>query len=457
MAAIHTVSEITERIKSSLEREFPSLWVQGQVSNLARPSSGHVYFTLKDQDAALTVVWFRGSQARAEGIDPLTGEVFTGLGAANLADGKEVLCRGRLTVFAPRGAYQLVAEAVQDVGLGRLHMEFEALKKRYQAKGYFDSDRKRDIARNPRRVALVTAPGSAAYHDFLRLAGERGLGGEIRVFPTMVQGAEAPAKIARALEQANAEARAQVIVLIRGGGSLEDLWAFNTEPVAEAVFASRLPVLAGIGHEVDVTIADMVADTRAATPSHAAQLLFEERDTLAQAVDGLDIALGQAALRRLQRQEARLEQLQRALQWLSPLGRLRRSSERLGQLAGRLESAWGWQLRSREAGLRELESRLRRCFGPERLQQKGGVLGALESRLQQGLHRHLVHCEAALDRQALKLEALDPERPLRQGYGLVRVRRTGRYLRSVSEVRPGEGLDIRVQDGEIGVIVEDDT
>lgn len=462
MANIYTVSELTAQVKRSLEQDFPGLWVKGQVSNLARPSSGHVYFTLKDADSALSVVWFRGSQARAEGVDPVTGEVFAGAaGAASLADGKEVLCRGRLSVYAQRGVYQLIAESVQDVGLGRLHLEFEALKKRYLAKGYFDSERKRRVPRNPRRIALVAAPGSAAIRDFLRLTAERGLGGEIRVFASLVQGEDAPAQIARALDLANEDRAgesdwAQVVVLIRGGGSLEDLWAFNTEPVAEAVYRSRVPVVCGVGHEVDVSIADMVADLRAATPSHAAQLLFEERETLAQGVDGLELALTREWTRRLQQAETRLQQLQRALHYLSPLGRVRRSSERLADLAGRLHKSWTWSLRNRHAALAELESRLVRAVAPQTFERRQQGLAALEARLQQAGERLLDRREAGLDRLALKLEALDPQRPLRRGYGLVRSRETGRLVRGVADVRPGQKLDIRVSDGEIGAVVAHD-
>lgn len=459
MTTIFTVSELTARVKRNLEQEFPSVWVQGQVSNFSRPSSGHVYFTLKDEQAALNVVWFRGSQVRAESFDPLTGEVFevgaagTG-GAYGLADGKEVLCGGRLTVYPPRGVYQLVAEMVQDVGLGRLYMEFEALKRRFAAKGYFDRERKRPVPRNPGRVALIAAPGSAALRDFLRLAGERGHGGEIRVYPTLVQGEQAPEQIAKALDLANEQAWAEVAVLIRGGGSLEDLWAYNTEPVAEAVYRSRLPVVAGVGHEVDVSIADMVADLRAATPSHAAQLLYEERETLIQALDGREIALDKAWSRILQGAWARLEHLQRALVWLSPAGRMQRASERLGDLARRLETGWAWKVRGGETRLRELHDRLGRLFGPEKLAAREGELETLQGRLFKASLRTMERREAGLDRLHLKLDALDPEGPLRRGYSVVRLRATGSCLHSVREARPGDELDIHVQDGTVGAVVE---
>ena len=457
MPEIYTVSELTALVKRCLEKEFPSVWVKGQISNLSRPSSGHVYFTLKDAHSSCNVVWFRSSRIRSQGFDPLTGEVFesgASQSADALADGKEVLCGGRLTVYPPRGVYQLVADMVQEVGVGRLFLEFEALKRRFAAKGYFDQERKRPIPRNPGHVALVAAPDSAAVQDFLRISRERGYGGAIRIYPTLVQGGEAPAQIAAALRLANEHAWADVAVMIRGGGSMEDLWAFNAEEVAEAVFQSALPVVAGIGHEVDISIADLVADMRAATPSHAAQLLYEEREPLMQLVDGKEIALAKAWARIEQNARLKLDHLQRALEWRSPLQRVRRALELLAQLHIRLNKNAGWLLRDREAALEQWRGRLQRAWGHERLQEKDRLLQVLTDRFQLAARRQLSRQEALLDRLALKLNASDPERPLTKGYGLVRVRATGRYVRNVAEVSCGEELDIRVRDGTIGARVE---
>ncbi len=468
MADIYSVTALTALIKNNLEQGFPFLWVRGQVSNLARPGSGHVYFSLKDENALINVVWFKASQARGsgggsarDGFDPLTGEVFdtephAGAHAAGrLENGQEVLCGGRISVYPPRGQYQLIAEMVQDVGLGRLYLEFEALKRGYAEKGWFAQERKRPVPRNPVRVAVVSAPGSAAVRDFLRLTAERGLGGEVRIYPTLVQGEEAPARIAQAMELANADAWGEVLVLIRGGGSLEDLWAFNTAPVAEAVFASRLPVLAGIGHEVDTSIADMIADLRAATPSHAAQLLFEERETLEQTLDRGETALLRAWTRKLEQAAARLEHCARALAWFSPTQRLERALERFAGLDQRLERAQAWRLRQGEARLVELENRLARAFGPERFSILGRDLDSLEARLGQAVDRRLERAGACLDRLGFGLEALDPARPLARGYALVRERESGRRLRGVRDAAPGDLLDISLRDGVLGAEVRD--
>ena len=288
---ILTVRALTEQLRRSLEGRFPFVWVRGEVSNLSRPGSGHIYFSLKDQDAQLQCVWFRGQQRQAEqgrAFDPLTGEVFDTPRPSPLEllrNGLDLLCAGRVSVYAPRGQYQLLVELVQPTGQGLLAQAFEERKRKLAEAGYFSQERKRPLPWNPQRVALITSPSGAAIHDFLELARNRGCGAEIRLFPASVQGEEAAPEIIRALDEINARGWAQVIVLIRGGGSLEDLWAFNEEAVAEAVFCSRLPVLAGIGHEVDVTLADLTADLRAATPSHAAQLLWPLRAELRQRLD----------------------------------------------------------------------------------------------------------------------------------------------------------------------------
>ncbi|THB68352.1 MAG: exodeoxyribonuclease VII large subunit [Desulfovibrio sp.] len=461
---IYSVREITERIQGLLEDEFPFIWVRGEVGGLSRPASGHVYFSLKDADATLAAVWFKRSRMRREsGIDPLTGEVMLG-GAGGLVDpadvlaeGQEVLCGGRITVYPPRGAYQLRVELVQDMGEGRLHLEFEALKQKFAALGYFDMERKRSLPHNPLRVAVVTAPTGAAIRDFLRLAGERGFGSHIRIYPTLVQGDSAEQQIADAIKLANEQDWAQVIVLIRGGGSLEDLWAFNTEGVAEAVFSSTIPVLAGVGHEVDVSIADMVADLRAATPSHAAQLLWPERFVLEQEVDGLDMGLARAMWRILDRGEERLSGLEHSLRLLSPSKGLDYLQERLEQAGERLGRAMAGLLQ-RKTSAWEGQARLfARAFGPWAVESRANDVEILAKQLTRAGGQRLRDTEREFEKLALRLEAANPEAPLERGYSLVRSKDTGKLVKSIREVAPGQGLDIRVRDGDIAAEVTDTT
>lgn len=456
MSRVFTVRELTRAIRDAIEGGFPYVWVQGQVSNLSRPSSGHLYFTLKDEEAALNCVWFRGSQRDAETFDPLTGEVFEdgprpGL-SRTVRNGQELLCAGRLTVYAPRGGYQLVVEMAQDAGLGRLHLAFEELKRRLSAKGYFAVERKRPLPRSPRRVAVVTAPRGAAIHDFLRIAGERGVGCEIRIHPVPVQGAEAPPRIAAAISEAGRLGWAEVIVVIRGGGSLEDLWAFNDEAVADAIYASPVPVLAGVGHEVDFTMADMTADVRAATPSHAAQLLWRERREFVQGLDELEMRLSRAFDRAFTTGEGRLAALERALGWLSPVRALDRYDERFAESASRLARAWeaGYRLRSQR--VEKLVAALRHSFGPEALEKRQARLQTLHASLIHAGQTQLNTVERRVENLGVLLAALDPEAPLQRGYSLVRCP-DGRFLKSIREAAPGQRLDIVLHDGEVGTVV----
>lgn len=475
---ILSVRALTERLRRTLETRYPFVWVRGEVSNLSRPASGHVYFSLKDAEAQLQCVWFRSRRRETRNFDPLTGEVFEGgrpSPLAALANGRELLCAGRVSVYAPRGQYQLVVEFVQPAGAGLLAQAFEERKRQLAQAGYFAQERKRKLPWNPRRVALLTSPGGAAIHDFLELARARGCAAQIRLFPVSVQGERAVPEIVAAMEEANAQGWAEVIVLIRGGGSLEDLWAFNEPPVAEAIFRSRLPVLAGIGHEVDVSLADLTADQRAATPSHAAQLLWPLRAELRQGLDDLEMALDRAMALRLEREAYALDTLARGLAWVSPVRRLERLGERLSLLDAALSAGtrrwWGEKARH----LEDLERRRRSAFTQETLQ--GGALrldmltralsrlvcqriavaatalSGLEERLGRAIADVLGARAVALERLELTLAARDPLEPLARGYALL-FREDGVPARSVADFAPGDRVRARLVDGVIDARVE---
>lgn len=450
MSRIFTVRELTDAIKRTLEGAYPFVWVKGQVTNLTRAASGHVYFSMKDADATLSCVWFKGAQRGEESFDPLTGEVYESGPRPSLAqtmqEGMEVMCAGRLNVYPPRGAYQLVVEIAQDAGLGQLYLEFEELKRTLAAKGYFDAQRKRTLPYHPARVAVITAPSGAAVQDFLRIAGERGWGAQIRIYPSLVQGEAAPQQIVQALETANAHGWADVIALVRGGGSIEDLWAFNDVRVAESVYASAIPVISGVGHEVDVTIADLVADVRAATPSHAAQLLWPERATLMQAVDECEMRLTRRWDAGIRDREALLASMVRGLTWLSPARQVQRLDERFGDLVQRLVRALDAKLERTQEAVQAYSERLGRAFGPDTLRQRQQQVVAMAERLQWAGEKSLVRKETTFEHLAVHLAALDPMRPLERGYSLVR-RSDGTFLRSMAETSVGEALEITVRDG----------
>ena len=478
---IQSVRQLTEQLRRTVERHFPFVWVRGEAGDVSRPASGHFYFTVKDAEAQLQCVWFRQQQRQRGSFDPLTGEVFETPPPAPeelLRQGAGLICAGHVGIYAPRGQYQLVVELVQPAGQGGLAQAFEERKRRLAALGYFAQERKRRLPWDPARVALITSPHGAAIHDFWRLAAQRGQAAHIRLYPVAVQGEGAAPSIVRALETANAHALLpdgpQVIVLIRGGGSLEDLWAFNEQEVAEAVYRSRLPVLAGIGHEVDVTLADLTADVRAATPSHAAQLLWPSRQELLQLLDDQEAALSRGMRRRLERQELLLGHLARLLRAHAPQRQLERleSARRRLSLA-MLRAVWE-MLGRRQRQADHLAQMLRSFWNPARLAAAARETGALEERLRAALPRLLLQrqqellwaeqrlltggrqcverAETRRERLALRLAACDPLGPLERGYALVADSR-GALIRSVRQAQAGQDLRIRLQDGSLGVTV----
>ncbi|MGH7267157.1 MAG: exodeoxyribonuclease VII large subunit, partial [Candidatus Rokuibacteriota bacterium] len=316
-----TVTELTAALKDTLESRFGGLWVEGEISNLRVQASGHVYFTLKDDGAQIRAVLFR-SRARRLRFEP--------------GDGLHVLAFANLDVYAPRGEYQLVCEILEPKGLGALQLAFEQLKRRLHAEGLFDPGRKRPLPPFPRRVGLVTSPTGAAVRDFLRVLTRRFAGVHVVVSPVRVQGETAAAEIAQALQELNRLGGFDVLVVARGGGSLEDLWAFNEEVVARAIAASKIPVVSAVGHEIDVTIADFVADLRAPTPSAAAELLVREKAQLVAQVTSLGERLCRGLRRGLSRLAERLAALERRRVLTDPPRPLRDWHRRVDDLALRL-------------------------------------------------------------------------------------------------------------------------
>lgn len=435
MTHVFTVSQLTRAVQEVVEAEFPFVWIQGQVGGVSRPGSGHIYFALKDELATLQVVWFRSNQSPAMNTP-----------ARGLQTGMDVLCAGRLTVYPPKGAYQLVAELVQDQGVGRLHLELEALKSKLSKEGLFASEHKQPLPSCPRRIAVVTAPGSAALKDFLHLSSGRGYAGEIVIYPTLVQGEGAADNVVAALEEANLEEWAEVIVLIRGGGSLEDLWTFNTEAVARAVFHSAIPVVTGIGHELDLTIADMAADARASTPSHAAQLVWPERAALQNRLQELEVSMQKAWQGFFHRRSQSLLLLQRALGWLSPQSSLKQAGWRLASLRERLERSAKRLAQTKTKALDAEMLRLGRCFSPQSWKRREERIQGLETRLEHGGARLLREKESRLDRLQSRLQAMDPSWPLTKGYALVTLARDGSVLRQSGQVAPGDCLRIQLRE-----------
>jgi exodeoxyribonuclease VII large subunit len=388
-----TVSMLTGMVKRTLEQDFSGVRVIGEVSSVSRPSSGHVYFDLKDDNGKFPAVLWKSNASRL---------VF------ELQNGMSVRVRGDVTIYAPQGKYQLSVRTVEPNGIGALDLAFRQLREKLQREGLFDSSRKRPIPRFPRRIVVVTSPTGAAVRDFLQIANRRWQASEILIAPSRVQGSGAALEIAEAIALANQVADADLIIVTRGGGSLEDLWAFNEEIVARAIYSSRLPVVSAVGHEVDFSIADFVADLRVATPSEAAERCMPHADELRAALDAH--ANRMAAGLRLQTASARV---------------------RIDRLGDRL-------IRGVEEHLKDSRHRL----------------DILTERAKCAIHAEIDNRKHLLATHAARLDALSPLGVLARGYSLTTTESAGRLVRRCSDVAPGDLIRTRTAEGAIVSRVE---
>jgi len=392
---IWTVGDLTHYIQDLLEGdpELQDVRLRGEISNLTRAASGHLYFTLKDAEAAIGCVMWRSAAGRL---------------AWQPEHGAAAVARGRISVYLPRGNYQLVVDDLQPAGLGDLHARFEALRDRLKAEGLLDAERKQPLPQFPRLLGVVTSPQAAALRDVLNVLRRRYPLASVLLAPTLVQGDQAPPQIVAALQALDARDDVDLVLLVRGGGSLEELWAFNDERVARAIAACRHPVVSGVGHETDFTIADFVADLRAPTPSAAAELAVPDQAELRQYIGAWAEQLEGSIERRLFQMRQALEQQQRALQRLSPRAQIESYRQQVDDLSRRVVQALAHGQALRRSGLAGLGARL---------------------------------------------AALSPQATLARGYAIVRQTGTGAVVRSVGQVRAGDDLAVRVQDGEFEAVV----
>jgi exodeoxyribonuclease VII large subunit len=490
---ILSVTRLNEAVRDLLEQRFLAVWVEGEISNLAQPGSGHLYFTLKDEGAQIRAAMFRG-QARLLRFTPKQGQ--------------KVLVRARLSLYVPRGDYQLIVEHMEEAGLGALQRAFEQLRQKLLLEGLFEAERKRELPAFPKHLAVITSPTGAAIRDILSVLRRRFPGLPVTIIPVPVQGTESAPAIVRAITLANSRPEFDVLLLSRGGGSLEDLWAFNEEIVARAIAGSRLPVITGVGHEVDFTIADFVADVRAPTPSAAAELLSPNSDELLEAFRGYGVLLENAMRRRLQGQRQqlthllarlrhpgrRIEDLQQKLDGLeqrlhraweqflhrrqtqvahlyrqmqahSPGQRLREYRLRLQHLQqrqqelvqqrllrdrhkldeARLHRAMDQLLQGWQTRLRELQSRLQAQNPAARLREYQLRLGHLQERQHQLIHQRLERSRQRLELLAQRANSVSPLATLARGYAIIE--HDGHIVRAAQELRPGDSLRARLGQG----------
>ena len=429
-----SVSEIVRIVARSLESLFDALWVEGEVSNLKTPVSGHLYFTLKDARSQLSVVMFRSAAQRLN---------------FRVKDGQKLRCLGRLAVYEAQGRFQLTAESAEPAGVGALQLAFERLKARLSAEGLFDEGHKKPLPLLPRSIAIVTSKTGAALRDVIRVLDGR-YPTHLIVCPTTVQGKEAAMEIVSALRRAD-RLRADLIIVGRGGGSIEDLWAFNTEPVARAIFKAKTPVISAVGHEVDLTISDLVADRRAPTPSAAAEIAVPEMRELTKRVFDLRRRLHRAQLQNLRHQALRLERLRGTV--VASRRLLDRGRLRLDELHQQARAAIGLRLgRARQEldgarlGLRDHQPRARLARRRADLQK---IIERLTTQIEYAVERK----RAQLGEFAALLDAMSPLSVLARGYSVVFDER-GRVIRRASDVALGDRLRLRLERGELGCRVD---
>jgi exodeoxyribonuclease VII large subunit len=428
---IWPVRELVGQVRELVEQEYGDVWVEGEISNFRPAPSGHVYFTLKDADAQLPVVLFR-RQAMLLRFRP--------------EDGLHVLVRGRVSVYEQRGQMQLVAETMEPVGAGSLQLAFEQLKARLKAEGLFDLERKRPLPGFPRTVGIVTSPTGAVIRDFLNIVARRHSGLSVLVCPVSVQGDSAPAEVEAAINELNTSGLVDVIVIARGGGSLEDLAAFNSERVARAIAASRLPVLSAIGHETDFTIADFVADLRAPTPSAAAELITEAQHKIAERVAEQSHRLEHAARFQLLQARQRFSRLpvSRAEGRVNSL--LHRLAQRLDDSSLRMEAVVTGQFRQHQRNVAGLTAAVLRHDPRQGLAQARERLTDERTRLVHSMERMMHESAAHLRSLHARLHSLSPLAVLERGYALV-LTATGGVVRSTLQIAPGDKVVTRLSDG----------
>jgi exodeoxyribonuclease VII large subunit len=434
---VFSVSELNAAIRAVLDAEFQDVWVTGEISGLKLAASGHYYFTLKERDAQVRCVAFRSAH-RFWKFKP--------------QDGLAVLARGRIDVYEARGEYQLLVELLEPQGLGALQLAFEQLKKKLAAEGLFAAERKRPLPRFPRRIGIVTSPRGAAIADMVQILSRRFPGLHVRLFPALVQGPGSAEEVVRGIEYFSRTAWPDLIIVGRGGGSLEDLWTFNEEAVARAIAACRVPVVSAVGHETDVTIADYVADLRAPTPSAAAEMVVPTRDDL---LDRLAAARGKAVqgLRyRLAMLERRLRQqgIDRALSVLHR--RVGRHLQRIDEQEYRMRERIRVAIDGRERSRRALEIRLRRFDVRPRLAADRRRMEAAHTAALQTMRTRLERRRSRLEQLAAKLSQLSPLRILERGYAIVS--NEAGIVKDAAEAPAGSAVHVRLAKGALDAVVK---
>lgn len=434
---IFSVSQLNRQARQLLETHLPLLWVEGELSNVSTPSSGHWYFTLKDDQAQVRCCMFRNRNTLVR-FKPQQGQ--------------HVLLRARVSLYEGRGDYQIIAEHMEEAGSGALQRAFDELKHRLSQEGLFNEAHKKVLPAIPQHIGVITSPTGAAIRDVLSVLERRFPGIPVTVIPVAVQGKESAPQIVKAIDLANRAGLFDVLLLTRGGGSMEDLWSFNEEIVARAIFNSELPIVSAVGHEVDFTIADFVADLRAPTPSAAAELLVPDADDWLDKFIGFEVLLEESMRRRLQQWQRHLHNLRQRLR--HPRERLEQQSQRLDNLELRLKNQIKTLLGDYKNRLQQLQIRQQAQHPQVRLQQLNERVTGCHNRLQTAQFRLIERKQKALGEAARMLNTLSPLNTLERGYALVTDEQTQKVITRSDQVMPGTTVNTRVAQGEFVCRVE---
>ncbi|MFT7410001.1 MAG: exodeoxyribonuclease VII large subunit [Oleispira sp.] len=432
---VFTVTQLNQRAKQLLEITFSSIKVEGEISNLSRPSSGHWYFTLKDKGAQVRCAMFRSRTAQVK-FQPKEGD--------------QIVVRGKVSLYENRGDYQLIVDAMKPTGEGQLQQAFIQLKQKLGAEGLFATESKQTLPSQIKRIAVITSPTGAAIHDILTVLKRRFPAIEVDIYPVQVQGKEAAQQIIWSINQANADGRVDVIIAGRGGGSIEDLWCFNDENLARTIFHSRLPVVSAVGHEVDFTIADFVADVRAPTPSAAAEMLSPDQKDYWQRLVVLTGQLEKSIKQQLQNKQWQLQGAQRGLQ--HPGDKLAQYAQTLDMLELRMQQSQKNRLNALQKRLTNSQQKLQQQSPANTLQKFQTQLNYLQQRLTSGINQTIINNKERLKQHALLLNAVSPLQTLSRGYAILQTE-SDVVIRDSHEVKKGDLVSARIGRGKLSLIV----
>jgi len=433
---IYSVSRLNQEVQKLLESGFGTLWLEGELSNFSRPASGHFYFTLKDSRSQIRCAMFKGRN-RTIDFEPGNGDA--------------VLVRGKLGLYSARGDFQLIVEQMEPAGAGRLQAAFEATKRKLDALGWFSTDAKQPLPAMPQSIGVVTSPTGAALRDVLQVLSRRYRQASIIIYPTPTQGATAAPGICAALKVANTRKETDVLLLVRGGGSMEDLWAFNEVSVAQSIRDSEIPVVTGVGHEIDVTISDLVSDLRGPTPSAAAELATPDSSSLSHHLSQANKQLQRAQQRLMDGLQLQLKDRITRLYRRHPERTLREQAQRVDDIDLRLHRQWQQQHHARKSRWQQLQARLKAQSPVRRLQRDRANLHVLEHRLQNAMHAQHGNCATRFQLLARALNSVSPLAVLDRGFALVK--KDNQLILNAADLLPGDEIDTRLANGEFSAIV----